>query len=228
MDNENKDIMDPDESSDNNKPDNSKIQKKKKKRKKSYSYTLQKTKNVVYADDEIKDEIPYPSASLLLESAKDEYTKERERSQFLDNKASFFMSAVILVATIFIPIIPFNRFVEFANKANCGQLCFFCLTCVFLVMAFVILAISFKKLYDAYDIRSFDRFNIDNVDDEETQKVSVNGIELGLCAHYKEIVAGNIKINNDKADNIKKGLKYSSIGFLVLTLTSIVMVILIG
>ena len=29
MDNENKDIMEPDESSDNNKPDNSKIQKKK-------------------------------------------------------------------------------------------------------------------------------------------------------------------------------------------------------
>ena len=50
----------------------------------------------------------YPSAHILLQCAWDEYTKERERSQFLDSKASFFMSAVVLVAAVFVPMIPFE------------------------------------------------------------------------------------------------------------------------
>lgn len=210
--------------------DNLKTQKEKHKKKKSYSYSVHKTKDVNYSNYEDKNikEVSFPAASILLESAKDEYTKERERSQFLDNKASFFMSAVILVATVFIPIIPFDMFVKFAQKADCCKICFFVLICIALTVAFVILAISFKELYDAYDIKGYDRFNIDNVDDEEIQKISVNGIEVALCENYKKIVAANIIINNEKAENIQKGIKKSAIGFLILAFAAIVMVILVG
>jgi len=60
----------------------------------------------------------YPSASLMLEISKTEYERERERSNMLDNKASFFLSASIAVLTIFIPIIPFSKIVDFFNSAT--------------------------------------------------------------------------------------------------------------
>lgn len=171
---------------------------------------------------------PFPSAELLLESARDEYTKERERTHFLDNKASFFMSAVILLATIFIPIIPFGSFIKFIDSAPCCQMFIFILACVGLATAFVLLIFSFKHLYDSYKIKEYMRFDIDNVDDQGVLKTSHNGTEIALCKNYKKAVVGNIKINDSKAEDIRVGIKLSAIGFLLLSIAAITLVILIG
>lgn len=105
----------------------------------------------------------YPSAHVLLQCAWDEYTKERERSQFLDSKASFFMSAVVLVATVFVPMIPF----EGIRNVLMGTLSWLSIAVtvltIFLITSFIILALAFKALYDGYNIRSYKRFNPDNL-----------------------------------------------------------------
>ncbi len=49
----------------------------------------------------------FPAASTLLEVSMDEYAKERERTNTIENKANVFISVIIALFTIYIPIIPF-------------------------------------------------------------------------------------------------------------------------
>ena len=123
--------------------------------------------------------VTFPSASILLEIAKDEYTKERERTQFLDNKASFFMSAIILVATIFIPVIPFNRFQSvFSDDDTIQKMCL-CALCVLLVVAFVLLVMAFRNLYLSYKIKGYERFNVENLSKIDVHSQKRDLVEIG-------------------------------------------------
>ena len=100
------------------------------------------------SEEEGKEE--YPSAYLLLESARDEYTKERERSQILDGKAAHFMTAIILVATVFVPIIPLNEISEVFDRSSCEIKCVVILLGLGAIVSFFFLIFAFKHLYDAY------------------------------------------------------------------------------
>lgn len=205
--------------------------KKKPKKKNKYSYSKQQTKSVVYSnypENEVDNNgLSFPSASLLLESAKDEYTKERERLNGLDNKSSFFMSAVILIATVFIPLIPFNKFFDFVREAECLELCVFLIACIVLGIAFILLGESFKILYNAYRIKGYSRFNIANVDDATLLSKEANVVEAALCKNYRKCVEDNIKINDDKADAIASGIKMGTIGFLLIFLATVILVIVV-
>ena len=53
------------------------------------------------------------SSNVLLIMAKDEYSKESEISNTLDNKSSFFITAIIAITTLFVPIIPFKHLIAF-------------------------------------------------------------------------------------------------------------------
>ena len=123
----------------------------------------------------------FPSAQLLLDCAKDEYTKERERAQFLNSKASFFMSAIILVATIFVPFIPFEKLYESIANGSEFQKAVTYITGTLILVSFVILVIAFMKLYSAYKIQEYERFNIENLVDIEILKTEKNAMEKALC-----------------------------------------------
>ena len=157
--------------------------------------------------------IAFPSATVLLEIAKDEYTKERERTQFLDNKASFFMSAIILVATIFIPVIPFNKFRSVFRDGDTMQKMCLCVLCVLLVVAFLLLVTAFRNLYLSYKIKGYERFNVENL-----SKIDVHGqkrdlVEKALCEDYRNTIEANIKNNDDKVVYIQSGIKEFQPGF---------------
>lgn len=174
------------------------------------------------------DDSSFPSAGLLLDIARDEYAKERERSQILDNKASFFMSAIILMITIFIPFIPIQEIcaviVEGTKKQNSITCAFGTLT----IVSFVLLAYAFKKLYDAYRIKGYERFNIENLVDLNNLRTDRNIMEKSLCENYKNTVEKNIDKNEDKANKVANGIKLCSIGFLLLALSAIVLVCVVG
>lgn len=170
----------------------------------------------------------FPTASLLLECAKDEYNKELERLHSLDNKASFFMSAIILVATIFIPFVPFGKIRGALSVGNDLQKAVTYITATLVVVAFGFLVAAFKHLYDAYTVKGFERFNIENLTDDFIMRSDRNSSEKGLCENYKNTIEKNIKKNDEKAEQIKDGIKNSAIGFLLLTISAIVMVCFIG
>lgn len=210
--------------------DDSKNKKSKQKKKKSYSFSMQKTKNVTYVDEEDKfmKELDFPSAGLLLESAKDEYTKERERTQFLDNKASFFMSAIILMATIFVPVIPFGKFIKTITEGETYQQLSLAALGVLLVVAFGFLVSAFKSLYEAYKIKEYQRFNVENLSNLNAHSQKREILEKVLCEDYRNTIEKNIKNNDYKATSIQAGIKNCAIGFLLLSLTAIMLMIIIG
>ena len=165
--------------------------------------------------------VAYPSAGLLLQCARDEYDKERDRTRNLDNKASFFMSAIILVATIFIPIIPFSEIKSIILHGTCSERWLVGIFGVVMVVSFIILLLAFKSLYDAFKIKEFWRYESKNMDDIVLHSSPPDVIESTLCENYRKIVETNIEANDGKALSVNKGLKLCAIGFLILAISAI-------
>ena len=181
-----------------------------------------------YQQENLASEPVFSSAQLLLGCAKDEYTKERERTQFLDNKASFFMSAIILVATIFVPFIPFDKVYESITTGSELQKAITYITGTLVFVSFVILVIAFKKLYAAYKIQEYERFNIENLADIGILKTEKNAMEKALCENYKNTIEKNIRKNDSKAEKVSSGIGKCAIGFLLLAISAILLKIFIG
>lgn len=170
----------------------------------------------------------YPSAPILLECIKNEYDKEMERMQSLDSKASFILSAIILIATIFIPIIPFSSIKEIVVNEKCINTIAVSVLFTLIIIATIIITLAIKHLYDAYQIKGYSRFDSINVVNQGNLNAESYIVETALCENYKNIVDSNIEINNKKAENISKGLKKSMIGFLLLSITTITLIVVVG
>lgn len=174
-------------------------------------------------------EVMYPSSYLLLDSARDEYTKERERSSVLDGKAAHFMTAILLVITVFIPIIPLTDIIPFyVSGAGCVRICIATVIIIVLLVSLGVLVAAFKSLYDAYKLQSFKRFNSNNLDDEKLHKETPDYISRIMCADYKEHIDYNIEQNEKKAKAVTKGLKLCAVGFLLLAGSAMILRIVIG
>lgn len=192
----------------NNKKDNSDIEKKES------------------LDTENKEE-PYPAAPILLDVAKDEYTKERERANILDNKASIFISAIIAMITIFIPIIPFNKFIGLYVSGTKLQIIIATTSVCVFVLAVVFLTMAFYNLYNAIKLKGYKRVCFEDINDENIILRKSNVVERGLIDHYYTILKDNSLINDQKATKVTLGLKYSIVGFLLLALSTIILIIIV-
>lgn len=168
----------------------------------------------------------HPSASVLLEVAKDEYAKERERTNALDNKAGIFISAIIAMVTIFIPIIPFDKFISVYTSGSTVRIALLSvIVCVF-ALAAGYLIVAFYNLYTAFKLKPFSRVRVDCLNDIGILKSDPNETQKGLVDHYCEIIESNQKTNDKKANNVNSGLKYSIIGFSLLALSTVSLIII--
>lgn len=97
----------------------------------------------------------YPAASVMLDVSMDEYAKERERSNILDNKANAFISVIIAVFTLYIPIIPFSKLIAaYSQLGKVGAICVTIALCV-MVAALILMIIAFTNLYKGFKIQLF-------------------------------------------------------------------------
>lgn len=176
-----------------------------------------------------ENEIKYQSSGTLLKMAMDEYTKERDRANALDNKASFFMTVIVGVATIFIPIIPFsNLLVFFETVGPCFLKCFVSIFLVGILIAFIVLSAAFRKFYDAYKLTDYMRPSLLCIVDSNNHTAQSDQLERGLSDHYKTVVDNNVNVNNRKCQSISDGVKFCGIGFIVLVTTAIGLIVIIG
>ncbi len=168
------------------------------------------------------------ASTIYLDIVRETYNKEIERTNMLDNKAGIFISAIIAVITIFIPIIPFEQLLDvYLNGSKPQVVVTTCSLCA-LVVSFVLLGISFFYLYKAFALKRFGKVNIENMSKVINQKYSITEIEKNLFLHYKGICVENTKTNNEKAQKIQFGLKLSMISFLILCLAVIFLIIAVG
>lgn len=169
-----------------------------------------------------------PSASVLLEISKNEYGRERERSNMLDNKAGFFLSASIAVLTILIPIIPFSKIIDFFSSATKGYIAMAIIALCLLLTALILFIISIYNLYSAYKVQKFKNINYENLNDKQLLQTQKTQTELGFISHYNTILVFNAEVNNEKAQKIQIGLKYSVLSFSFMFISTIFLIILIG
>lgn len=173
--------------------------------------------------------VEYKSSSILLNMAMDEYAKERERANALDNKASFFITVMVALVTVFVPIIPFSRLITFFHSAgSCTRQCVSIVLFTGIVVAFVVLLIAFMKLYNAYKLTDYIRPSLDCIDEQDNHLVPNDQLNRGLCDHYKTVVDTNINVNNQKCNSINSGINLFGIGFMVLLSSAIGLIIIVG
>lgn len=164
-----------------------------------------------------------PSTELLLEVAKDEYSKERERSISLDNKSGIFIAASIAMCTVFIPIIPFGKVLNYYTVNQKTD--FVSIMLVVLAVAFGLIAYSFYKLFRSISLKNFNRVDIDSLKDNEIQMQEPSITAAGLIEHYHSIIKNNTEINKGKAEQLVTGIQMSLIGFLLLSVATISLLI---
>lgn len=167
------------------------------------------------------EEINFESSGIFLEMAKDEYTKESERANSLDGKSSFFITVIVAVATIFVPIIPFSKFRDFFKSSEGNREGFAIIFLFLLLTSFVFLANAFLEFYKAYKLTEYLHPNLKMIDTKENHIAEQEIVNKALCDHYKEIVEGNREVNDNKCVHIASGLSFCGIGFLLLVATTI-------
>ena len=170
----------------------------------------------------------YPSASVMLEISMNEYAMERERSNILDNKANAFISVIIAIFTLYIPIIPFSKLViAYSQFEKGGIVCLTSTLCV-MVASLILMIIAFVNLYSGFKIQPYCRVDFSNLNDITLLQQSENNVKKGLIDHYNYILTNNAEINTKKANKITIGLKYSIIAFALLSISTVALIILLG
>lgn len=168
------------------------------------------------------------TTSLLLDVSREECTRERERTNILDNKANIFMSAIIAVVTIFIPIIPFSELIEAYKSASKTHTVALTVTlCVFL-LGVIFLIKALHNLYGAFKLKKYLSVDFKALNDESSFQKAKIDVEKGLIEHYNTIIENNSEVNNEKAVKITVGLKYSMVSFSLLCISAISLIIIVG
>lgn len=180
--------------------------------------------------------IKYPNAKTVLEEMHIAYEVENERKRTLDGKASAFMAANFAVLTIYIPLIPFDRMLYFFSKSGSYEIIVATLTLAVLVAGIILSIAAFKWLADGYSNQQYRFLNVD----ELLRLANAGGsysdgtTENGMVAHYHYILrgtideSGNMKINEDRATRIQKGINATVIGFCLINFATIAIRIIIG
>ena len=183
-----------------------------------------KSQSIRQSNDQItsNNQETYPAADVLFDVIKDEYEKERDRSNSIDSKANIFIGAIIAALAIFIPNIPYADIKIFLIKSDkLGFLLMGIILCC-LAAAIILTIISFYELFQAFKVQDFKRPNIDSLNDEDILKASEKNAKRGLIDHYHTIVKYNEDKNTNKANYLQKGIGLAVVSFLIMILITII------
>ena len=96
-----------------------------------------------------------------------------------------------------------------------------------LLLSVTLVCISIYNLYNTISLKPFKRVRYADLNDEVIQNADVTGVEKGLIDHYITILNDNADINDNKANKLNKGMRYSIISFVLLSLATIGLLVII-
>ncbi len=180
----------------------------------------------------------YPIAKDMLGEIKDEYKMENERENKINNKASSFLAMGVAIITLYIPMIPFERFIKFWNYSNNTDKIIFVVFIVLFIIGMFAMLFSFVLLLKAYGVKGYRRLDVDDLlnlsyGKDWDSKEKKSQVYQGLVEHYHKILRGtldedgNMKINSDSADSVKNAIKWIIVGFLLISISTIFLRILV-
>lgn len=180
----------------------------------------------------------YIYAEMILREIKDEYLVENERENKISAKASAFITVIIAIIALYIPMLPFGKLKGFftSNATNTEK----SWTIVFLIIlavGMIFMMIAFAHLLKAYSVKGHNRVKVDNLlhiaNQIDESKIEKSRMYHDLVDHYHQIlrgtldIPGNMKINSDDADAVEKGMFWIVLGFVVLSIATIALRILV-
>lgn len=178
----------------------------------------------------------YPYAENLVAQFKDEYAAENERENKISTKSSAFITVIVAIVTLYIPLAPFEKMRSFfaSENSNCFEKVLVIVSLIAFGIGFVFLMIAFGYFIKAYGVQGTNRVNVDDLlklasktDEKDDKKRSQ--IYQGIAAHYHTIlrgtldIKGNMKINTENAERNKKGIMWTIIGFVAISIATIML-----
>ena len=166
------------------------------------------------------------SSNLLLDVMREEYSKERDRCSSLEKKAEFFITAIIAIITLFIPMLPFDKLIESYKGVLFRVVLETVMLCAF-TYALGCLIYALYLLFQVVKLKKYSRPNLVALKDEDIQIQKEEITANGLLDHFYTIVDSNIKVNNEKVEKIDEALKVCLIGFVLLAFSTIGLLIIL-
>lgn len=170
--------------------------------------------------------IAFEGARVALPVFIDEYSKECDRKNVIENKINTLLTIGIAILTVFIPIVPFGNIKTYLSSDNNGIIIAATIACILILVSILMMAIAFGILMSAISIRTYSKVDIEELDLEDILKQDANSVEKGLCDHYKTIILENSKLNDCKAKKYQFYLPITIVSFLLLALGTILIKII--
>lgn len=174
--------------------------------------------------NQILPQIKFKAAATVLTVMMDEYTKERERSGIIDNKAVALITILVALITIYMPIIPLEKVKLIYLTGNKNQLIFMTISISSLVMTLMISIITFINLIKVINLKTFLRVDIEALVEDDALEVDPDEAEKALCCHYNSLILENSGINDKKAKDISNCFTLIIIVFLLLLFTTVALI----
>ncbi len=184
------------------------------------------THRIVIDDSSVGE--AFPASRMLLSEAEDEYARERERSTSLDNKSGAFIAAIIAIITIYVPILPFKDLGNALNKASGISDVMLRISLVLMTIAFSFLGDAFFQFYKGFKLRDYKSVCLENLTDKEMLIADEDVSAEAMIRHYVAIIDHNREVNDEKTKHISFGLKQTVISFLLLSVSTISILLLVG
>lgn len=182
----------------------------------------------------------YPYAEWMLSEIKNEYAVERERENKIGTKASAFITVIVAIITLYIPMIPFENFLPFwyATTTTNVEMALMVICIIVMSGGLILLLVAFGFFIKAYGVKGYKRVMVDDLLNIANLTGELEGkdrdyIAQGIVAHYHTILRGtldekgNMEINSESADIVAIGIVLTVIGFVLLSIATIALRIVV-
>lgn len=150
---------------------------------------------------------------------KEEYDFERQRTSIIDNKSSFFMTSILVIITVYLPLFPFEKIMKLKNNFFETMTFLRFISILIFSGGLVILYFSLHNFFKAFYLKEFRSFNVGELINQENLEEK-DYFEM-ISNHYLNIIVFNSKKNDEKVDHLRKGLKFFYLGFIMLSLATL-------
>lgn len=141
---------------------------------------------------------------MVLDILKEEYDKEKQTTQSLDNKAGIFLSALVVIVTVWLEILPIKDIVK---KIFDGfDICCFIIIMVLLILCGLFM-INIFNLYKCLKLQNYNAVNTESLIFQLNSDNDYKEYMSAVISHYQEIIVNNAKINEDKAKYLKNSIR---------------------
>ena len=154
---------------------------------------------------------------MVLDILREEYDKEKQTTQSLDNKAGVFLSALVVIETVWIQLVPFKDIVILLKQCEYSKLTVISLL---LIVLFLLFCFNIVLLIKCLMLKNYSAVNMDSIITESRKNTAGIDYMNAVIDHYNIILHDNIPLNQKKCEYLKKSIKvfgvYSVLSIVIL------------